>query len=76
MCTRVSKSDEDDWTKLRRLIAFIQCTIDDVRIIGADDLTKIFTWIDAAYAVNPDMKSQTGGAMSMGIGVLHAKSSK
>jgi len=36
-------------------------------------LTKIFTLIDAAYAVNPDMKSQTGGAMSMRIGVLHAK---
>ena len=36
----------------------------------------IFTWIDAAYAVNPDMKSQTGGAISLGVGVLHAKSSK
>ena len=33
-------------------------------------------WIDAAYAVNADMKSQTGGAMAMGIGVLHGKCSK
>jgi hypothetical protein len=76
LCTRVDKSDTDDWKKLRRVIAFIKNTIDDCRIIGATDLTKIFTWIDAAYAVNPDMKSQTGGAMSMGIGVLHAKGNK
>ena len=72
----MSKSDKDDWIKLRRVIAYIQCTIDDVRIIGATDLTTIFTWIDAAYAVNPEMKSQTGGAMSMGVGVLHANCSK
>lgn len=51
-------------------------TIDDKRIIGASDLTTIFMWIDAAYAVNADMKSQTGGTMSMGTGVLHGKCSK
>ena len=76
MCTRVDKSDTDDWRKLLRVIAFVKCTLDDCRIIGATDLTKIFTWIDAAYAVNPDMKSQTGGAMSMGIEVIHAKTNK
>ena len=76
LCTRVAKSDSDDWTKLRRAIAYIKCTIEDVRVIGASNLTDIYTWIDAAYGVNPDMKSQTGGAMSLGVGVLHAKSSK
>ena len=76
LCTRVAKSDEDDWLKLRRAIAYIKCTIDDIRVIGASSLMDIFTWIDAAYAVNPDMKSQTGGAISLGVGVLHAKSSK
>ena len=76
LCTRFSKSDKDDWTKLRRLISCIQCTINDVQIIGADDLMKIFTWIDAAYAVNPDIKSQTIGAMLMCIDGLHTKSSK
>lgn len=39
-------------------------------------MATIFTWIDAAYAVNPDMRSQTGGVISMGLGLLHAKSSK
>ena len=76
LCTRVSKSDEDDWKKLRRVIAYVKGTIDDVRIIGADSLSKIYAWIDAAYGVTADMKSQTGGAMSLGVGVLHGKSSK
>ena len=43
LCTRVDKSDEDDWGKLRRVIAYVKSTIDDCRIIGATDLTKIFT---------------------------------
>ena len=75
LCTRFSKSDEDNWKKLRKAIAFVKSIINNVRIIGASDLSNIFTWIDAAYAVNADMKSQTGGAMSMGVGVLHGKSS-
>ena len=76
LCTRVTKSDEDDWKKLRRVIAYVKCTIDDIRIIGASSLSDIFTWIDAAYAVNPNTKSQTGGAMSLGLGALHAKGNK
>ena len=76
LCTRVAKSDENDWTKLRRVVAYINCTIDDIRVICATSLTDIYTWIDDAYAVNPDMKSQTGGAISLGMGVLHAKSTK
>ena len=51
-------------------------TIDDVRVIGSSSLTDICTWIDAAFSVNPDMKSQTGEAMSLGVGVLYAKSNK
>ena len=73
LCTRMSKSDLDDWNKLRRPIDFIKVTIDDEQIIGAKSLSSTFMWVDAAYAVNPDMKSQTGGAMSMGIGVMHRK---
>ena len=33
ICTRVAKSDEDDWKKLRRMIAYMKCTIDDAGII-------------------------------------------
>ena len=50
-------------------------TINDKRIIGATSLTEVFTWIDAAYAVHDNMQSHTGGAISMGHGILHGKSS-
>lgn len=43
LCTRVSRSTEDDWLKLRRVLGFLQSTINDVRIIGADSLQNLFT---------------------------------
>ena len=57
-------------------MGFFKRTIDDVRIIGATSLNDVYTWIDAAYAVHNNMRSQTGGAMSMGHGILHGRSSK
>ena len=42
-------------------------------IIGADDMYKICMWIDATYAINSDMKIQTGGVMSIGTGALYRK---
>ena len=61
LCTGVSNSTNDDWKKLRRLIAFLKHTINDVRVIGANSLQELYTWIDAAYGVhNADMKSHTG----------------
>ena len=71
---RVSKSDEDDWEKLRRVLLWCKNTINDIRVIGATSLTDVFTWIDAAYAVHSDMRSHTGGIMFMGVGTVHGKS--
>ena len=62
LCRRVTKSDEDDWKKLKRLLAYLKGTIDDYRIMGIDliEETKIRSWIDASYTVHEDMKSHTG----------------
>ena len=51
-------------------------TIKDKRIIGAKTLTDLYTWIDAAYAVHNNMRGHTGGAISMGYGIMHGKASK
>ena len=40
---RVSKSDTDDWKKLKSVLGFLKATIDDLRIIGAYSLTEIKT---------------------------------
>ena len=44
--------------------------------LGADSLTKIHTYVDASYAVHPDMKSHTGGAVTLGTGAIMCKSTK
>ena len=71
---RVSKSDHDDWKKLRRIIGFLKRTIEDVRIIGATSITEIMTFVDSSYAVHDNMRSHTGGLVSFGIGAAHTRS--
>ena len=44
--------------------------------IGADDMGKMRSWVDAAFAVHPDMKSHTGGVMSFGTGGIICKLTK
>ena len=43
---------------------------------GATSLDNIFKWVDTYYAVHHDMKSQTGGVISMVLGVTHFRLSK
>lgn len=76
LCTRVAKSTEQDWAKLRRLLRYLASTIELTATIGADGLTNMHTWVDAAYAVHHDMRSHTGGCVSLGRGVLMPKSTK
>ena len=74
--TRVSKSTAEDWSKLRRVLEYIKGTIDEEYTLGAENLTTIRTWVDASFAVHPDMKSHTGGVMSYGRGGFMCKSNK
>ena len=76
LCTRVSKSTRQDQSKLRRVLEYIKGTIDLEYTLGADTMGKLRTWVDASYAVHPDMKSHTGGIMSLGIGGFIPKSWK
>ena len=76
LCTRVSKSTKQDLLKLKRVLEYIKGSMDLEYTVGADDLGKIRTWVDASYAVHPDMKSHTGGAMSFGRGGILCKSTK
>jgi len=76
LCTRVSRSDEEDWKKLIRLLSFLKRTKNDARIIGATSLKRLYSWVDASYAVHMDMKGQTGSATSFGRGVIGSKSTK
>jgi hypothetical protein len=76
LCTRVSCSTAEDWSKLKRVLEYLNGTLDEFLTIGADDLGNMLTWVDASYAVHRDMKSHTGGVVSFGRGAVMSKSSK
>ena len=76
LCTKQDKANSDDWQKLRRLMQYLKSTIHIPHVIGADSLLKFHTFVDVAYAVHVDMKSHTGGAISLGRGTVFCKSSK
>jgi Reverse transcriptase (RNA-dependent DNA polymerase) len=74
LCKRVKECTEDDWKKLKRMLQFIRATKDDYLTLSATSLHNVRWWVDASYAVHPDMKSHTGGAMSLGRGVIYGTS--
>ena len=76
LCSKVMKPDHGDWEKLRRVLTYLNGTLDLPRIIGADNLDSLYSWVDASYATHADMRGHTGGLMSFGRGAVHHKCSK
>jgi hypothetical protein len=76
LCGRVSAPTEQDELKLKRLLSYLQDTIHLRLRIGANSLNQFTTWVDASFAVHPDMRSHTGGINSFGRGGLLCKSKK
>jgi len=42
----------------------------------ASNLQQLYIWIDASYAVHMNTRGDTGGAISMGYGVIHVRAGK
>jgi len=76
LTTRQGKGTAQDWKKMRRMLQYIQTTMNMPFIFAADALNRFHTFIDVAYAVNADRKSQTGGLVTFGRGAVHAQSTK
>ena len=76
LCTRVQQPDVDDWKKLGRCLRFARDTRDDRLTLSARGTNRIFWWIDASFAVHPNMRSHTGATMTLGEGTPFAISSK
>ena len=76
LTTRVKEPDVDDWKKLLQLMFYLKQTKDLVLTLEMDNL-NIFKWlIDVAYAVHKDMKSHTGGGLTLGKGAVYSRSTK
>ena len=50
---------------------YLQKTITLTLTLETDDLQLIHWWIDGAFATHQDMQSHTGGAMTLGKGVIY-----
>ena len=61
LCTRLSRSTEEDWVKLRSLLQYLLGTLYMPRIIGENELDLMETYVDASYAVHEDTRGHTGG---------------
>jgi hypothetical protein len=68
LCTRVKEPDLDDYKKLTRVMRYLRGTKILPLRLKADDSGAIKWWVDGSFAVHHDMKSQTGGTVSLGKG--------
>jgi hypothetical protein len=76
LCTRVKSPDTDDYKKLARVMRYLRGSIDMPLTLEADDVHVIKWWIDASFAVHPDMRSHTGGTMTLGKGSVYSTSTR
>ena len=72
---RTLTADEDDWKKLRRLLAYLKGTKHLRLTLSVDNLTVVKWWADSSFAVHPDLKSHSGGFGTLGKGAFYAQSS-
>jgi hypothetical protein len=76
LCTRVKCPDTDDYKKLGRVIKYLRGTSDIALTLEYNNLHGIEWWVDASYGCHDDMRSQTGGTMTMGKGAAYATSTR
>jgi hypothetical protein len=76
LCTRVKAPDIDDYKKLTRTVRFLRGIVEDPLTLEADNVSLIKWWIDASYAIHPDMKSHNGGTMTLGKGSPYSACNK
>ena len=74
LSTRVNRPDVDDQKKLIRVMKYLRATRGIPLTLEADVTVQPKWWIDASFGVHHDMKSHTGGMMSLGKGAIYATS--
>ena len=57
LCNRVTKSTVEYKENVKRVLQFLKHKINNKRFVGAENLSQLFIWVDAAYGVHPDLKN-------------------
>jgi hypothetical protein len=76
LTTRVREPDKDDWTKLVHLMRYIRGTRTMPLILSANGSGILKWWVDASFAVHPNMRDHSGGGLSLGRGFPIMSSTK
>jgi len=76
LTTRVRAPDKDDWTKLSHLMKYLRGTRKLPLILSADGSGILKWWVDASFAVHPNMRGHSGGGLSLGRGFPVVSSTK
>jgi hypothetical protein len=76
LTTRAKQPTWEDWRKLEKMMAFLSHTKTDNLILEANKELVARWYVDAAFAVHPDMKSHTGYVMTLGKGAVVSSSRK
>ena len=76
LTTRVREPDKDDWKKLVHLMRYLRGTRDLPLVLSADGSGILKWWVDAAFAVHPNMRGHSGGGLSLGRGFPIVTSTK
>ena len=74
LTTRVKGPDTDDYKKLAHTICYLHGAPDLALTLEADDTHVIKWWVDASFAIHPNMRSHTSGTMSLGKGFTYSTS--
>ena len=76
LSSRVNYSTEQDKKKLEKCMGYLLHSRDDILTLEADDKQNLYWYIDASFAVHPDMKSHTGAIFTLGKGSIISSSTK
>ena len=78
LTTRVQAPDIDDWKKMMRMLHYLNATknLFLTLLVDSDGVLVAKWWVDGAFAIHEDMRSQTGVVMSMGQGEIYNSSTR
>jgi hypothetical protein len=77
LTTRVTKPTEEDWSKLMKVLRFLNCTARGViRLAPNGGPLCVEWWIDVGHAIHFDMRSQTGSVGRLNDATIYVRTSK
>ena len=71
---RVLAPTDEDARKLKRTLSYLEATASLPLILGCNLPPAVHTFIDASFAVHPNMRSHSGTCTTLGTGMFHCKS--